>query len=72
MVPSNEVSGGKLLKCRASHGNLRVKFHSVCEEAAEAEGFRRMELVATLSGEELYRSCGNEAYEQIVDERGGQ
>jgi transposase len=27
VVPSNEVSGGKLLKRRASHGNARVKFH---------------------------------------------
>ena len=26
-VPSNEVSGGKLLKRRASHGNQRLKFH---------------------------------------------
>jgi hypothetical protein len=26
VVPSNEVSGGKLLKRRASHGNQRVKF----------------------------------------------
>jgi transposase len=27
VVPSNEVSGGKLLKRRASHGNKRLKFH---------------------------------------------
>jgi transposase len=27
VVPSNEVSGGKLLKRRATHGNSRVKFH---------------------------------------------
>lgn len=27
VVPSNEVSGGKLLKCKASHGNKRIKFH---------------------------------------------
>lgn len=27
VVPSNEVSGGKLLKRRASHGNIRLKFH---------------------------------------------
>lgn len=27
VVPSNEVSGGKLLKRKASHGNKRVKFH---------------------------------------------
>ena len=41
------------------------------EEAAKAEGFTKMELVATLSGEPLYRACGFEAYEEIVDDRGG-
>jgi len=44
---------------------------SLCEEAAKAEGFIRMELVATLSGEPLYRTCGFEPYENIVDDRGG-
>jgi GNAT superfamily N-acetyltransferase len=44
---------------------------SLCEEAAKAEGFTRMELVATLSGEPLYRACGFEPYENIVDDRGG-
>lgn len=27
VVPSNEVSGGKLLKRRSSHGNMKVKMH---------------------------------------------
>jgi hypothetical protein len=27
VVPSNEVSGGELLKRKASYGNMRVKFH---------------------------------------------
>jgi GNAT superfamily N-acetyltransferase len=44
---------------------------SLCEEAAKAEGFTKMELVATLSGEPLYRVCGFEPYEEIVDDRGG-
>ena len=44
---------------------------SLCEEAAKAEGFTKMELVATLSGEPLYRACGFEAYEEIIDDRGG-
>ncbi|HMV27810.1 MAG TPA: GNAT family N-acetyltransferase, partial [Anaerolineales bacterium] len=44
---------------------------TLCEEAAKAEGFTKMELVATLSGEPLYRTCGFEAYENIVDDRGG-
>ena len=44
---------------------------SLCEEAAKAERFTKMELVATLSGEPLYRACGFEPYEEIVDDRGG-
>jgi GNAT superfamily N-acetyltransferase len=44
---------------------------SLCEEAAKAEGFTKMELVATLSGAPLYRACGFEPYEEIVDDRGG-
>ena len=44
---------------------------SLCEKAAKAEGFMKMELVATLSGEPLYRACGFEPYEEIVDDRGG-
>lgn len=44
---------------------------SLCEAAARAEGFTRMELVATLSGEPLYKTCGYTAYENLVDDRGG-
>ena len=44
---------------------------SVCEPAARNEGFLRVELMATMSGEPLYRACGYEAVERIVDERGG-
>jgi GNAT superfamily N-acetyltransferase len=44
---------------------------SLCESAARAEGFKKMELVATLSGEPLYKACGYFAYENIVDDRGG-
>jgi GNAT superfamily N-acetyltransferase len=44
---------------------------SLCEEAAKAEGFTKMELVATLSGEPLYRACGFVPYENIIDDRGG-
>jgi GNAT superfamily N-acetyltransferase len=44
---------------------------SLCEEAAKAEGFTKMELVATLSGKPLYRACGFEPYEEIIDDRGG-
>ena len=35
---------------------------ALCEAAAAAEGFTRVQLMATLSGEPLYRACG---YQQI-------
>ena len=44
---------------------------ALCEEAARAEGFRRLELMGTLAGEPLYRACGYEPYERVLDDRGG-
>ena len=44
----------------------------LCEDAARAEGFRRLELMATRSGRPLYESYGFEAIEEIVDARGGE
>lgn len=43
----------------------------LCEEAARAEGFVRLELMGTLSGRPLYESYGFQALEEIVDARGG-
>ena len=44
---------------------------SLCEEAARREDFSRVELMATMAGEPLYRACGYEALERIEDDRGG-
>ena len=44
---------------------------SLCEDAARSEGFTRVELMATMAGEPLYRACGYEACERVVDDRGG-
>jgi GNAT superfamily N-acetyltransferase len=43
-----------------------------CEDAARAEGFVRLELMATLSGRPLYESFGFVPVEDIVDDRGGE
>jgi len=53
---------------RKGIGRLIIR---LCEEAAKAEGFTTMELVATLSGQPLYRACGFEPYEAFTDNRGG-
>lgn len=43
----------------------------LCEEAARAEGFTRLELMATLSGEPLYTAYGFAPIERLADARGG-
>jgi GNAT superfamily N-acetyltransferase len=43
----------------------------LCETAARQGGFLRVELMATLSGEPLYRACGYEEIERLSDDRGG-
>lgn len=44
---------------------------SLCEAAAAAEGFKRLELAATLSGQPLYQSFGFTPIEAFEDARGG-
>ncbi|MCY1125620.1 GNAT family N-acetyltransferase [Frigidibacter sp. RF13] len=43
----------------------------LCEDAARAEGFKMLELMATLSGAPLYRAFGFEPVENLTDSRGG-
>ncbi|HEX7887479.1 MAG TPA: GNAT family N-acetyltransferase [Phenylobacterium sp.] len=43
----------------------------LCEAAARAAGFSRVELMATLSGRALYSRCGYHDIEAIEDARGG-
>jgi len=44
---------------------------TLCEQAARAEGFKSVELMATLSGEPLYRACGFKETARVADARGG-
>ncbi|RUX07150.1 GNAT family N-acetyltransferase [Mesorhizobium sp. M2A.F.Ca.ET.037.01.1.1] len=44
---------------------------SLCEDAARKEGFRRVELGATMAGEPLYRACGYQPGKRIFDDTGG-
>jgi GNAT superfamily N-acetyltransferase len=44
---------------------------TLCEDAARAEGFRRLELMGTMSGRPLYESYGFTPIEEILDDRGG-
>jgi GNAT superfamily N-acetyltransferase len=40
---------------------------SLCEEAAASEGFRTLELMATMAGRRLYTACGFVPVEAVVD-----
>lgn len=44
---------------------------ALCEDAARADGFLHAELMSTLAGEPLYRSCGYTPVERVTDDRGG-
>jgi GNAT superfamily N-acetyltransferase len=45
---------------------LARELHGVCERAALAAGFRRLELMATLPGEPLYAALGFTVVERVV------
>ncbi len=53
---------------RRGVGRLILK---LCEDAARAEGFTRLELAGTMSGVPLYETCGYVAIEPFEDARGG-
>ena len=44
---------------------------TLCEQAAAAEGFTRLELMGTMAGRPLYLSHGYVVVEELADDRGG-
>ena len=49
-----------------------VAIFSIAEKGRPAaEGFRRLELMASLAGATLYRAAGFEPLEEVMDDSGG-
>lgn len=71
--PSKDAARTRAMYTHPNHTRKGVGrlILSLCESAAKAEGFTRMELMATMAGVPLYRACGYEAMEEVMDDRGG-
>ena len=63
-----EKLGEELASLRRIPGRL---IQSLCEAAAAAEGFTRLEVMPTLSGEPLYTGYGFRPLERLADATGG-
>lgn len=70
MVDAARVRAMYTSPAHARRGVGRVIL-SLCEAAAAAEGFTRLELMSTLSGEPLYTAYGFRPLERLVDATGG-
>lgn len=71
--PQSDPAKVRAMYTHPAHARQGVGRHilSLCESAARKEGFLRVELMATMSGEPFYQACGYEQVERIHDERGG-
>ena len=71
--PAKDAARVRAMYTHPSHTRTGVGrlILTLCEEAARSEGFKRVELVATMAGEPLYRASGYEPLERFMDDRGG-
>lgn len=63
--PTKDAARIRAMHTHPSHTRKGVRrlIISLCEDAARTEGYKRMELIATLSGESLCRACGYQPVE---------
>ena len=66
--PATEPARVRAMFVRGDHTRrgLGRAIIDACEEAARAEGFRTLALMATLPGEPLYRACGFAEVERVT------
>lgn len=70
--PATEPAKVRAMYTRPDHVRRGIgrMILAASEAAARAEGFARVELVATLAGEPLYRACGYQPVEHFTDTNG--
>ena len=66
--PATDAARIRAMYTHPDHARRGVgrRVMTLCEEAARAAGFTRAELMATLSGEPLYRACGYAPIERVT------
>ena len=69
--PSVDPARVRAMYTHPSFARRGVGRLELCEQAAAAEGFTRLELMATLAGEPLYTAYGFRPLERLEDATGG-